>query len=345
MMQRVLLTVLVLAPAATLMADASAANPRIKMATTLGDIVIQLDAEKAPITVLNFVQYAEDGFYNGTIFHRVMSNFMIQGGGFTPEMDKKTEGLRAPIKNEWENGLKNERGTISMARLGRQPDSATAQFFINVVDNAGLDQPRDGAGYAVFGKVVEGLETVDKIRNTAVGTNAKYGGGRQSVVPVEPVIIKSMVLLDEFDRARIEAKVEASKVAAEKAAAAGNAEFAKKVDEAKAKGIKTASGLINYDIVVGQGDSPEPTDRVTVHYTGWLTNGSKFDSSHDRGQPASFPLNNVIKGWTEGVGTMKVGGKRTMIIPSELGYGERGAGASIPPNSTLVFDVELLAIE
>ena len=132
-----------------------ALHPRVTISTSLGDIVLELDGEKAPITVLNYVQYAQDGFYDGTVFHRVMSNFMIQGGGFTTEMDKKEEGLRPGITNEWTNGLKNVRGSIAMARLGNQPDSATAQFFINVVDNPGLDQARDGAAYAVFGQVVE----------------------------------------------------------------------------------------------------------------------------------------------------------------------------------------------
>ena len=147
--------------------ESSGMHPRVKMETTLGDIVLELDAEKAPISTLNFIQYAQDKYYDGTIFHRVMAGFMIQGGGFTVDQ-KKTEGLREGIKNEWKNELKNRRGTIAMARMGGRPDSATAQFFINVVDNASLNQARDGAAYAVFGKVVEGMETVDKIRDVAV---------------------------------------------------------------------------------------------------------------------------------------------------------------------------------
>ena len=331
-----------------------ALHPRCKMETTLGDIILELDGEKAPITVLNFVQYAQDGFYSGTIFHRVMSGFMIQGGGFTPDMEKK-EGLRGGIKNEWRNGLKNVRGTISMARQGGQADSASSQFFINVVDNANLDKPqRDGAAYAVFATVVEGMETVDKIRNTEVGPHEKYGGGRKEVVPVEPVIIKSVAILGEFDRAKIEAQVTVREQAEKDMAAKANAEEGKKVEEiikkaeaeAGTKAVKTDSGLVYIDLIVGEGASPAgPTATVEVHYTGWLLDGTKFDSSVDRGTPATFPLNRVIKGWTEGVGSMKVGGKRKLIIPSDIGYGSRGMPPTIPGDSTLVFVVELLSIK
>ncbi len=161
-----------------------------EMKTSLGTIYLELDNELAPITVANFLSYVEDGHYNGTIFHRVMANFMIQGGGFDKDMKQKK--VKASIKNEWKNGLSNMRGTIAMARLGRQPDSATAQFFINVVDNKGLDMPRDGAGYAVFGKVVKGMEVVDEIRKVAVGNKGQHGN-----VPIEPVIIETVILMDD----------------------------------------------------------------------------------------------------------------------------------------------------
>jgi len=197
-----LASLLLLATAPSVLAqdaqDTTTANPRVKMETSLGDIVLELDVEKAPITVHNFLQYAADKFYDGTIFHRVMSGFMIQGGGFTPTIDQKNEGLRPPIRLEAQNGLSNLPGTIAMARMPA-PHSATCQFFINVVDNSGkLDYPRpDGNGYAVFGRVVEGMDTVEKIRNTAVEVNPKYQGG--PVVPVETVLIKSVRILDDYD--------------------------------------------------------------------------------------------------------------------------------------------------
>lgn len=145
----------------------------VQLSTTQGDIVLELNAEKAPITVANFVSYVDKGFYNGTVFHRVIPTFMIQGGGFDKEMNQKQTG--EPIKNEFKNGLKNVRGSIAMARLNT-PDSATAQFFINVVDNPNLDNGSPmtgGAGYAVFGKVIAGMEVVDKIRNLPTGVKAR----------------------------------------------------------------------------------------------------------------------------------------------------------------------------
>jgi peptidyl-prolyl cis-trans isomerase A (cyclophilin A) len=156
----------------------------VRLATTHGDIVIQLDAAKAPKTVENFLAYVNAKHYDGTIFHRVIDGFMIQGGGFTPDMNLKP--TRAPIALESRNGLSNQRGTIAMART-MDPNSATAQFFINLQDNAFLDAPNapDRQGYAVFGRVVSGMDVVDKIRT--VRTTSK---GPHQNVPVEPVIIR-----------------------------------------------------------------------------------------------------------------------------------------------------------
>ncbi len=157
---------------------------KVKLQTTMGDIVIQLDEEKAPLTTANFLKYVKEGFYDGTIFHRVISKFMIQGGGMTADMGQKATSV--PIKNEGAGGLKNNRGTIAMARTNN-PDSATSQFFINLVDNNFLNYVGAGQpGYAVFGKVIEGMDVVDKIG--AVKTTTKMGAGD---VPVEPVVILS----------------------------------------------------------------------------------------------------------------------------------------------------------
>jgi peptidyl-prolyl cis-trans isomerase A (cyclophilin A) len=157
---------------------------QVRLQTTEGDIVLALDAAKAPKTVENFLQYVQSGHYDGTIFHRVIAAFMIQGGGMKPDMSEKP--TRAPIALESRNGLANVRGSVAMART-MVPDSATSQFFINVVDNAFLDQPnaRDGNGYAVFGKVVAGMDVVDRIRAMPVQNQ-----GMHQNVPVKPVIIK-----------------------------------------------------------------------------------------------------------------------------------------------------------
>ena len=166
------------------------AAPSIEMQTGMGTIVFELDSEKAPVTVKNFLHYAKDGFYNGTIFHRVMDGFMIQGGGFTKDMgEKPTAGL---IINESQNGLKNQRGTIAMARRA-DPNSASSQFFINHKDNSSqLDYPLNGGGYAVFGKVTQGMEVVDKIARVPTGNR-----GMHQNVPLEPVIIQSVKIIPD----------------------------------------------------------------------------------------------------------------------------------------------------
>ncbi len=170
--------------AALLLVSLPALAQKVRLATSAGDIVVQLEADKAPKTVANFVQYVKAGHYNGTVFHRVIETFMIQGGGYKPDMSEKP--TRAPIALESRTGLSNVRGSLAMARTGN-PDSATSQFFINVVDNVFLDQPnaRDGNGYAVFGKVVEGMDVVDKIK--AMPTTSS---GMHQNLPVTAVTIR-----------------------------------------------------------------------------------------------------------------------------------------------------------
>ena len=163
----------------------------IKIFTTFGEMTLELDADKAPKTVANFLEYVREGFYDGTIFHRVINNFMVQGGGFDTNMKQKA--TKSPIENEADNGLKNEFGTIAMART-MDPHSATAQFFINVSNNEFLNHSgknMQGWGYTVFGKVVEGTEVLEKIK--AVATTSKNG---HQDVPVDEVIIESIVELD-----------------------------------------------------------------------------------------------------------------------------------------------------
>ena len=173
-----------------IVSSAAIAAPTVEMQTNMGTVIIELDSEKAPKTVQNFLQYAKEGFYNGTIFHRVINGFMIQGGGFSKEMSEKPTA--SPIPNEGKNGLKNLRGTIAMARRP-DPNSATAQFFINHKDNASLDYPsQDGWGYAVFGRVTQGLEVVDKIAKVPTGNL-----GMHQNVPTEPVLIQSVKVISD----------------------------------------------------------------------------------------------------------------------------------------------------
>lgn len=169
-------------------ATAAAQSPRAKLDTSEGTIVLELYPDKVPKTVANFLEYAKAGHYNGTVFHRVIDGFMIQGGGFDDKLAQKP--TRAPIPLEAKSGLKNERGTIAMARTN-VPDSATAQFFINVVDNPNLDYPKpDGNGYAVFGRVVEGMDVVDRIKALPTTSVGPHGD-----VPTKPVVIRTATLV------------------------------------------------------------------------------------------------------------------------------------------------------
>ncbi|HTE14011.1 MAG TPA: peptidylprolyl isomerase [Burkholderiales bacterium] len=189
-MLRTLLTALALTSAAFSF-SAQAQNPQVEMRTSMGVIVLELQPENAPETVKNFLQYVKDGFYNGTIFHRVIADFMIQGGGFTPDMQQKK--TRDPVKHEGGNALRNQVGTIAMARTA-DPNSGTSQFFINTVDNQMLDFRGPGPqeiGYCVFGRVIKGLDVVNKIRN--VQTTSR--GGQQNV-PVQTVTIERVTLID-----------------------------------------------------------------------------------------------------------------------------------------------------
>ncbi|MFO7640867.1 MAG: peptidylprolyl isomerase [Candidatus Competibacteraceae bacterium] len=173
------------------------AGPQVRMDTSLGSITLELAEDQAPKTVENFLGYVREGFYDGTIFHRVIDGFMIQGGGFTADFQQKA--TRPPIQNEADNGRKNQRGTIAMARTG-DPHSATAQFFINVQDNPALDHRAptpQGWGYTVFGKVIDGMDVVDQIRRVPTGRGGP--GGRFADVPATPVVIESVTLLPSPD--------------------------------------------------------------------------------------------------------------------------------------------------
>jgi peptidyl-prolyl cis-trans isomerase A (cyclophilin A) len=168
-------------------AQADDKHPVVVVDTSMGEIAVELDGEKAPISTKNFLGYVDDKYYDGTIFHRVIPGFMIQGGGFDEQMNPKRQGLKAPIENEAGNGLSNTKGTIAMART-MDPNSATSQFYINHVDNSqGLDRSARDAGYAVFGKVISGMEVVEKIANVERTTRRGMPN-----VPVESVVIKSI---------------------------------------------------------------------------------------------------------------------------------------------------------
>lgn len=190
MFKSLILAVLVSLSLGVAVSHAAEKNPLVLIETSMGNIKAELFADKAPLSVKNFLEYATSGYYKDTIFHRVIPGFMAQGGGLTVNLQPKP-GNRSAIKNEAGNGLKNDRGTLAMARTGN-PDSATSQFFINVVNNDGLNRPKpDGFGYAVFGKVIEGMDVVDKI----VAAPQKRQNGVFQNVPETPIVIKSVKVL------------------------------------------------------------------------------------------------------------------------------------------------------
>jgi peptidyl-prolyl cis-trans isomerase A (cyclophilin A) len=190
MFKRLFAALLVTLSLGAAVASAAEKNPLVLIETSMGTIKAELFADKAPLSVKNFLDYANSGYYKDTIFHRVIPGFMAQGGGMTANLQPKP-GNKPPIKNEAGNGLKNDRGTLAMARTGN-PDSATSQFFINVVNNDGLNRPKpDGFGYAVFGRVIEGMDVVDKI----VSAPQKRQNMAFQNVPETPIVIKSVKVL------------------------------------------------------------------------------------------------------------------------------------------------------
>lgn len=315
-----------------------------KFETSKGDIYCSLEFKKTPMTVANFVGLAEGSikntakaegvpYYDGLIFHRVIPNFMIQGG-CPSGTGSGSPGYSFP--DETDVTLKHSGpGVLSMANSdpqgSKQPYSNGgstngSQFFITHVKTDWLD-----GLHTVFGNVLVGQEVVNKIAgNDTIKHLVILRKGKEAEA-------FDAVKTFEFEKANVSVKAEA-KAKAEKEA------MEKTLNETYGGAKVTASGLRYIVEKEGTGKAPLATDQVTVHYTGYLLNGTKFDSSVDRGQPATFPLNQVIKGWTEGLQLMKEGGKTKFIIPSDLGYGANGAGGVIPPNAWLVFDVELIKV-
>ena len=304
-----------------------------KFETSKGTIYTNLEFKKTPMTVANFVGLAEGSikntakaegvpYYDGLKFHRVIPNFMIQGGC---PLGTGTGDPGYKFGDEFDETLKHtEPGILSMANAG--PGTNGSQFFITHVKTDWLD-----GKHTVFGHVIDGMDVVNKIvGNDTLTKLVILRKGKEAEAFDAPKVF-------EFEKTNIGAKAEAK-------AKADKEKMDKTLNETYGSTAKTASGLRYIIEKEGTGKMPLATDQVTVHYTGYLLNGTKFDSSVDRGQPATFGLNQVIKGWTEGLQLMKEGGKTKFIIPSELGYGANGYPPVIPPNSWLVFDVELIKV-
>lgn len=312
-----------------------------KFETSKGDIYCFLESKKTPMTVANFVGLAEGSikntakgegvpYYDGLKFHRVIPNFMIQGG--CPQGTGMGDpGYKFP--DEIDSTLKHVGpGILSMANAG--PGTNGSQFFITHVATPWLDTK-----HTVFGRVVEGQDIVNKIaqndslRHLVILRKGKDAEAFDAAKTFESEKGNATKKAEELNKIKIEKQ---------------RAEFLAQESIIKEKyaTAKTSQTGLKYIIEkAGEGAAPTATSQVTVHYTGTLLNGSKFDSSVDRGQPATFPLNQVIPGWTEGLQLLKPGGKAKLIIPPNLGYGANGYPPVIPPNSWLVFDVELIKVQ
>ena len=301
--------------------------------TAKGKIVVELEYKKTPITVANFISLAEGNnpkadakfkgkpYYNGLKFHRVIANFMIQGGcpngtGTGDPGYKFDDEIVADLKH-------SGKGILSMANAG--PATNGSQFFITHTATPHLD-----GRHTVFGHVVSGQEVVDKIAKDDVITAVK--------------IIRVGKEAKKFNAEKVFADYFINKEAADKLAAEKQKEAKEKALKEFANAASTPSGLKYIVLQEGTGNKPVATSNVKVHYTGMFLDGKVFDSSVQRGETIDFGLNQVIKGWTEGVQLMNEGSKYKFYIPSNLAYGERGAGGVIPPNADLIFEIELIKI-
>jgi peptidylprolyl isomerase len=308
-----------------------------QIATDKGDILLRLFYTKTPLTVINFVGLAEGSlqlggaskplarpFYNDLTFHRVIANFMIQGGC---PLGTGTGGPGYTFPDEFDPSLRHDGpGVLSMANAG--PGTNGSQFFITHVATPHLDDK-----HTVFGRVVEGQEVVNRIdRGDVIKTLTIVRVGKEAEA-------------FKTDQAAFDAALAAMKKGEADALKAQQEKIRKMIKDQWPKAVASKSGLYSQIEQQGEGDPPAPGTVISAHYTGRLLLGNrKFDSSYDRGEPIAFPVGTgrVIRGWDEALGQMTKGEKRTLIIPPELAYGERGAGGVIPPNAWLVFDVELV---
>ena len=325
--------------------------------TSKGNMIVKFEDKKAPVTVANFVGLAEGKienkakakgvpYYDGTIFHRVIKDFMIQGG------DPKGSGMGDPGYkfDDEKNDLQHTgKGILSMANSG--PNTNGSQFFITEVATPWLD-----GRHTVFGEVVNGKVVIDSIANVEKGPQDKpktdvvlekvsvfTKGDEYKNYDAAAIFNEGKGKIQENNEAAI-AKIEADK---KKKAEEFAANQQKLVDDLKAEMQSTPSGLYYKITKATNGAAPQRGDEVAVHYAGKLVDGSEFDSSFKRNQPIDIPIGvgQVIKGWDEGIMLLKEGETATLLIPSELGYGSAGAGGVIPPNAWLIFDVELVKVK
>lgn len=339
--------------------------PRVLLDTTGGAITIELNGEAAPISTLNFLKYVESGFYDGLVFHRIKRGALVQGGGYTQELDLRTAGLQPPIFNEWDNGLKHMRGTVAMAYRKGDPNSATSEFYINVADNIGgvnpetgrqrpdFGAPREGAADAVFGRVLDGMDVVDAMNAAELmDGNPKYPYERR-VVPESPVAILKARVLTAYDAAAIKAQIDVCAKRRADTEARMNAEteqkiaaYVAKLEERVGRPFTRLPSGVRY-VILEPGDPklrPSLDGEVSFHYTGQTLDGTVFQSTRARGQPLVQPVKQLVAGWREVMPLIGVGGRMVVVVPPQLAFGKAGRPPLIPPYAALACDLEVTAV-
>ncbi len=328
------------APASVLAPDTPSdpLHPLLRMTTTLGDIVFELNAEDAPTTVLNFIGYVEAGEYDGTIFHRVVPDSLLQGGAFTPDMSRRRRVVPPMVPDNWHIELHGKPGTIALIRRTDRVGDGTAQFFINLVEHAAHEADPNHGQYAVFGKVVAGQETIERIRNTPLNVHPKYAAGLSPVVPVTPVVIETARMETAFDADKAWEVIGARNIDPRTAILK---RFGK---EAADNLIETGSGLMYVDLIKGNGPrTPGAGDTIEFQYRGTFLDGREFENSFDT-RPTVRTVASLVPGLREAVRDMTEGGLRVAVVPPELAYPD-GIPNIIPPGATLIYEIELLEIQ
>ena len=320
--------------------DADPLFPRVVVSTSRGDFTIELNGEEAPETVLNFSQIVRSGYYAGTIFHRVVSDVLFQGGGFTEDLARKPFLETQPASERGvSNGLPNERFSVALLRGNAPREMRDTEFYINVADNLGLDEPKHRGRFAVFGRIVDGFFAVEKIRTVAVAEHEAYAAGLSAVVPVKPITIQSVRFVTPFNAVAIQAQIAYMQARAANRLADLTTELEEKAGR---KSVETESGLIYVDFRIGQGAQPFTSDTIEFAYHGTLLDGTVFETTRWK-VPVFRQVGILVTGLQEGVLGMREGGLRTMIVPPHLGFPE-GIPGRIPVDATIVYEVELLAI-
>lgn len=332
-----------------------ALHPQVRVETNQGSFTVELDAARVPLGVTHFMDHVERGFYRGLTFHRVLKNGLIQGGAYLPSMERRTDGQKPPEALEMQSGLSHVRGTISLIRVMGRDDVPTAEFFINISSNTGLDEGAGIVAYVPIGRVIEGQEVVDRLGSVPTDRHPNYAAGLSDVVPVQPIVIMETKVLRALGRDAAQRVVDertrraAEAVAAEVASDERDLNAARQHldDAAREAGrdvVTTASGLKYVDIRVGKGAQPLFQDRVVLNFRGTLLNGAVLNDTFLDEKPPTKRVAELITGLREGLGTMGEGGRRLFLVPPDLAFGNAGIPGRLPPNTWMTYEVELLEV-